>query len=224
MRTKHLIVALLVIVSVFVVRGFYVVDEVSMATEKSYREFEVLSTTIAPLKNLYVAVIASSQVKAAHGLITPQEFLGMLNSAEADEKKLLETYAELVRGKETVSDRELFVHTVQIRTYVDKMQALANEGNVEEIHKAIYSGEMTTVFLPAYKTLNKISSEKLKVAQDYESQVQKTIHNFETVIKFAATLILIFAVLVVRYKERVVPFASARKPTRKKTLKTRTAT
>jgi hypothetical protein len=222
MRTKHLIVALLVIVSIFVIRGFYVVQEVSEATEKSYHEFEVLSTTIAPLKNLYVAVDASSQVKVAHGLITPQEFLAVLNSAEAEEKKLLEGYAELVRGNETVSDRELFIHTLQIHTYIDKMQALASEGNVEEIHKAIYSGEMSSVFLPAYKTLNKISTEKLKIAQDYKGQVQRTIHNFETVIKFAGTLILIFAVLVVRYKEHVAPFTT-RKTVRKKTLKTRTA-
>jgi hypothetical protein len=213
-------------VSIFVVRGFYVVQEVNDATETSYQEFEILSKDIAPLKNLYVAVIASTQVKTAHKLMSPADFLNVLNSAEADEKKLLESYAEAIRGKETVDDKELFVQTLQIHTYIDKMQALAEAGNVEGIHAAIYSGEMTTVFLPAYKTLNKISVAKLKTAEECKLQVKRTIHNFETVLKFSATLIMILAVLVVRYKEKAVPFVSSRplKSVRKKTLKTRTAT
>jgi hypothetical protein len=223
MRTKHLIVALLVIVSIFVTRGFYVVQEVNEATEKSYHEFEVISNNIAPLKNLYVAVVASTQVKAAHGLITPQEFLATLNLAEADEKKFLENYAKEVQGNETVYDRELFIQTLQIHSYVDRLQLMAEAGDVDAIHKAIYSGEMSSVFLPAYKTLNKISSERLISAANYKVQLQRTIHNFETVLKFSGTLILILAVLVVRYKEYSSSSRAPFKSGRKKTLKTRAA-
>ena len=217
MRTKHLIVALLLIVAIFVTRGFYVVQEVNDSTETSYHEFELITTEIAPLKNIYVAVMASSQIKAADGLITSSQFLEIMNAAEAEETMLLENYAEDVRGKETVSDRELFTETLQIHSYVDRMQQLAREGNVEAIHATVYSGEMSSVYLSAYKTLNKISTAKLKTAEECKLRVKQTIHNFETVLKFSGTLIMILGVLVVKYKESThrsatrAPFAVSKK-------------
>ena len=76
---------------------------------------------------------------------------------------------------------------------------------------------MSSVYLSAYKTLNKISTAKLKTAEECKLRVKQTIHNFETVLKFSGTLIMILGVLVVKYKESThrsatrAPFAVSKK-------------
>jgi hypothetical protein len=201
MKTKHLIVALLVIVAIFIGKGMYVTDNVRETTNRSYQQFELFQTTIHPLVDVYSADVVDGTIKVAHGVINKETFLAQLENARQTRLILLDKYISEIRDTETIWDKELFIRTKEATAVMDKVQALVAANDLAGVRYMIQSGELYGVFDPLQKCLHRIADTRLSMAEDYRAEVDKSLKHFDYVMLLASVLIAIFAVAAVRYKE-----------------------
>ena len=215
MKTRNLTFALLLIVAIFVTKGYYVTQDVREAAQNSYREFELVANVVGPLMDSYEVTMIGNQVKASHSQSAIKELDGIFENTQSLQKKLLAEYIEACQGKETANDKELVVRAHDIDVFIDKMQVICRAGDVEALHKTLYTGEMYGVFEPALKCLNRISESKLKSAEKYKSHVVETLDTFNKVVMIGVSLLGILFVLLVHS-------AANHKEPRKKNLKKKT--
>lgn len=222
MRTKHLIIALLVIVAIFVGKGMYVTDEVRETTDKSYQQFEMFQNVIHPLIDGYSINVVDETVKVAHGISDIKKLDKSLEESQSRQKFLLDSYIIQVQGTETMDDKELYMRFKEVNSLIEKLQVHAKANDLAALNRIIDSGELYAVFDPMQKCLHNIAGNRLQIAEAYRLQVEKSLKNFEKVMLLACVLIAILAVLAVRYKE-TTPCASSKRKKHKKISTKKTA-
>lgn len=217
MRTRYLIIAMLVAVAIFVAKGFYVTQDVRQSTLASYQQFEFFSDRVHPLIDSYDEDVVGMIVRASHGLGDIKMLCPKLQAAQEQERVMLNNYILGLRGEETMDDKEMYIRAAEISIYIDQLRAMCRVGDINGLRATIQSGELFCKFDAVQKILHKIGDNKLVAAKAHEQNVEKTLEHFDRVMLYASVLIAILAVLAVRYKEKTPRTKSRR--SKKKTLR-----
>lgn len=211
MKAKHAILSLLFIVIIFVSKGFYTNYAVKMEMENVYKEFNLVTNTLSPLFDSYALLTVDSQVKAAHGLITTQEYNEILKKASDIQKRIIKEYAEIVKNEESIDDKELFLRSTEVYAYINKMMELCKKNDVAAIHQSLYSGEMYKIIDPITACINNILENRFKQSEVYRKEASKAIENHDKVMIFASVLAAILIVAVLNCKNCVIGAAVKKK-------------
>ena len=120
MRTRYLIIAMLVAVAIFVAKGFYVTQDVRQSTLASYQQFEFFSDRVHPLIDSYDEDVVDMIVRASHGLGDIKMLCPKLQAAQEQERVMLNNYILGLRGEETMDDKEMYIRAAEISIYIDQ--------------------------------------------------------------------------------------------------------
>jgi CHASE3 domain sensor protein len=201
MKPKHAVLSLLVIVVIFVSKGFHANYVVQKDMENVYKEFDTVTNTLSPLFDTYGLSMVDSQVKASHGLITAHEYCEQLEKAVATQKKKIQEYSEMVKGNESLDDKELFMRSTDAYIYANKMMGLCKKNDIEAIHQSLYSGEMYKIIDPMTGCINRILNNKFETSETYRKDALRAIKHHNDVMIFASVLTVILAIVIVRHDD-----------------------
>lgn len=201
MKAKHAVLSLLVIVVIFVSKGFHANYIVQRDIEKTYTEFDVVTNTLSPLFDSYALNMVDNQVKVSHGLITPQQYCEALEKALYIQKQKLKEYAALIKNNETADDKELFVRSTEAYGYANRMMELCKADNTPAIHLSLYSGEMYKIIDPITANINKILDNKFQNSESYKKDALRAIKHHTDVMIFASVLTGILMVAILKCKD-----------------------
>jgi len=215
MKSKHAIIVMLFIVSIFVSKGLYTSSMLKSKIDHSYKEFEVVTNTLSPLFDSYGLTIVDSQVKVSHDLITLDQFRNTLTKTLQLQQTLLTTYKKSVEGKETIDDKELFIRTQRVTEYIKRIQVLSVRGDVKEIHAQLYNGELYRLIDPVTEIINKILDNKFDAAENSRKIALDELVAYEKVVYFTAALTIILGVALFRCKGDCVTKKKSRKSTKR---------
>jgi len=217
MKAKHAVLSLLVIVVIFVSKGFHANYIVQKDMENVYKQFDMVTHTLSPLFDSYGLSMVDNQVKASHGLITVHEYCERLEKTILLQKKKIKEYSELVKGNETVDDKELFMRATEAYLYADKMMALCKKNDVISIHQSLYSGEMYKIIDPITACINRILDNKFQNSETYRKDALRAIKHHNDVMLFASILTVILGVVIIRHND----CSSKKLDKKKKTIRVR---
>jgi hypothetical protein len=215
MKSKHAIIVMLFIVSIFVSKGLYTSSMLRSKIDHSYKEFEVVTNTLSPLFDSYGLTLVDSQVKVSHDLITLEQFRNTLTKTLQQQQTLLTTYKKSVEGKETIDDKELFIRTQRVTEYIKRIQVLRVRGDVKEIHAQLYNGELYRLIDPVTEIINKILDNKFDAAENSRKIALDELVAYEKVVYFTAALTIILGVALFRCKGDCVTKKKSRKSTKR---------
>lgn len=203
MKAKHAVLSLLVIVVIFVSKGFHANYLVQRDIEKSYDEFNVVTNTLSPLFDSYALGMVDSQVKVSHGQITTHQYCEDIKKAVSIQKQKIKEYSQLVKNNETVEDKELFMRSSEAYIYANKMMDLCanSNGDASAIHLSLYSGEMYKIIDPITTCINKILDNKFENSEKYKKEALMAIKHHNDVMIFASVLTAILMVAILRCKD-----------------------
>lgn len=200
MKAKSLIVAMLGIVLLFVGVGYHTNSKVSQSIEKSYKEFDEVTNVLSPLFDTYALAILNNQVKVAHDKMQLEEFCKLIKQNTEKQKEYLKLYSELIRGKETIDDKNLFVVSNRMFLYTDKLIELCKQKDKEGIHQLIYNGELFVLVDSTTGTINKILDAKFANTVKYKEEARRAMKQYNQVLTLAGSLAIILGVLAYRTK------------------------
>ena len=215
MKSKHAILVMLFIVSIFVSKGLYTSSMLKSKIDHSYKEFEVVTNTLSPLFDSYGLTLVDSQVKVSHDLITLDQFRNTLTKTLQQQQTLLTAYKKSVEGKETIDDRELFIRTQRVSEYIKKIQVLSVRGDVKEIHAQLYNGELYRLIDPVTEIINKILDNKFDAAENSRKIALDELIAYERVVYFTAALTIILGVALFRCKGECMVKKKPRRSTKR---------
>ena len=215
MKSKHAIIVMLFIVSIFVSKGLYTSSMLRSKIDHSYKEFEDVTNTLSPLFDSYGLTLVDSQVKVSHDLITLDQFRNTLTKTLQQQQTLLTAYKKSVEGKETIDDRELFIRTQRVSEYIKKIQVLSVRGDVKEIHAQLYNGELYRLIDPVTEIINKILDNKFDAAENSRKIALDELIAYERVVYFTAALTIILGVALFRCKGDCVAKKKPRRSTKR---------
>lgn len=201
MKAKHAVLSLLVIVVIFVAKGFHANSVVEKDMESVYKEFDTVTNTLSPLFDTYGLAMVDTQVKASHGLISAHEYCEQLEKAVAIQKKKIKEYSEMVKGNESVDDKELFMRSTDAYIYANKMMALCKKNDIVGIHQSLYSGEMYKIIDPMTGCINRILNNKFETSETYRKNATNAIKQHTNVMLFASALTAILGIVIIRCKD-----------------------
>lgn len=204
MKTKYLILALLVIVAVFVTKGFYVTRDVREANAQSYQQFEVFSNVLHPLIDSYGMHVVDATIKTANGQLDVNSLGHSLEAAQANQKRLLAQYVSIEQGVETLDDKELYIRANDVTNYIETLRGYCAANDLAALRETLANGTLYGNFDPIQSVLHRIGNSKLKASEDYKHHVESSLKEFERVMTLSGILIGILAVLAIRYKERPI--------------------
>lgn len=226
MKVKYLTVTLIAMVTIFVVKGYYVGADIAASTEKSYAQFEAFNDTIHPLMDSYSNDVVESVVKAGHKQTPLKQLCIILENGIAQRKVLLNDYLILLGGNENADDKELFIRGNDVRKFVEELMVMCKNNDFEGVHNTVQSGELFRVFNPMQECLHQIGHNQIMAAAEYKEDVRNTIDNFNRVITYAAVLVVVLLIFAIQYNDPIKKDKGKKKvakKSRKKNLKTRTA-
>ena len=215
MKSKHAILVMLFIVSIFVSKGLYTSSMLKSKIDHSYKEFEVVTNTLSPLFDSYGLTLVDSQVKVSHDLITLDQFRNTLTKTLQQQQTLLTAYKKSVEGKETIDDRELFIRTQRVTEYIKRIQVLSVRGDVKEIHAQLYNGELYRLIDPVTEIINKILDNKFDAAENSRKIALDELIAYERVVYFTAALTIILGVALFRCNGDCVARKKPRRSTKR---------
>lgn len=201
MKAKHAVLSLLVIVVIFVSKGFHANHIVKKDIETVYNEFTVVTNTLSPLFDTYGLSMVDSQVKVSHKLISIHEYCEQVEKAMVVQKQKIKEYADIVKNNETVEDKELFMRASEAYIYANNMLMLCKKNDIEALHQSVYSGEMYKVIDPITNCINKIIDNKFKSSETYKKDALRAIKQHNDVMIFASILTGILTVAILRCKD-----------------------
>lgn len=201
MKAKHAILSLLVIVVIFVGKGFHANNIVKKDIETVYSEFTVVTNTLSPLFDTYGLSMVDTQIKVSHGLMSMHEYCEQVEKAIVLQKQKIKEYSEIVKDNETVEDKELFIRASEAYIYANKMLILCKKNDIDALHQSVYSGEMYRVIDPITNCINKIIDNKFQRSDTYKKNALLAIKQHNDVMIFASLLTGIFTVAILRCKD-----------------------
>jgi hypothetical protein len=219
MKAGFSIMAMLLIILLFFGKGYYTGVEVTDSVNKLHENFEVATKVLDPLGSTYSPGILGLHISVSHGTITPSEYCKKLVELTEKQKKNLQDYAALIKGKESDLDKELFVRAKVFEIYVEKIRLMCREGKYVEIQRGISENELYLAVQPVVEVVNKILLERFANSGKYQIEVNHSVKMNEKVIYFTFILTVILGIAALRAWRRSI----VKRKSKTKKSKTRTA-
>jgi hypothetical protein len=201
MNTKYAVLSLIVIVVIFLLKGFHANYVVKRDIDIVYNEFTVVTNTLSPLFDTYGISMVDSQVKVSHGLISMDEYCDQVKNEMLSQEQRIKEYSDIVKNNETDDDKELFSRATEAHIYVNKMMELCKSKDVDAIHQSLYSGEMYKTIDPITACINRILENKFNNSNEYRKDALLAIERHNDVMIFALILTGILAIAILRCKD-----------------------
>lgn len=180
MSSKFKVLLLGLIGLTFSIYGYVICNRAVENFQKSEQCFENVTYELSPMFDAYALLIANSHTKAAHGLMSFDDFCKNIDLAESTIKKTLKSYE-----KNLVSDSEkqMFL-TLERRCeetvdYIKKVKKICEENNREKVMLLISSGELYKNVDPTLDLINEILEKELLLSSAYDAESIKSLNDFE---------------------------------------------
>lgn len=210
MVTKIKVCLLGFVALIFSIYGYKTCEKAIFNFNQTDQCFKNVTYELSPLFDAHSIMIVDSQVKAAHGLITFEEYCKNIKEAKETIKKHLKNYENKINSQE----ERLLLDKLKIRCedtfkYLDKIEKICKEKDALQLKILIENGELYTVVDKATETINEILEKEMVISSVYTSESVKSLKQFEKFISIFMGLSIVMCVAV------FIPMAKAKK-TRKR--------
>lgn len=180
MNCKIKVFLLGIIGLIFSIFGYISSDKAINSFDSTEQSFRRVTYELSPLFDAHALLIADSQVKAAHGLISFEQFCKNINLAKESIQKHIKQYEEKVDSEEDALMLQKLKNRCQLTfDFIEKIEKICKEQSKDELNKLIENGELHKTIDPALELINEILEKELILSSIYSSDSIKSLKQFE---------------------------------------------